>query len=374
MQIQPINNLSFKYYLTQSEAKEELKKRGATICTGMLFGTAGGLLYLGLIKKHKGSKLWIPTLECGAALAFLMDITRMIINMPSDIKRNKIEKTDITPFKDKNVFLSLYSGEIVQGYNKDDINKYNKLLLDKDFCNYLFKNKAVLNASQEALIEINNKKISEAKKSNDYKTVKTLEAVNEMLEKSKNNDKKQEQSFGCKQNVSFRSIFNFFTDGSETMKQRAEITVNRYAASAATTAGLLANTVVGDTAALTLITKNMCKKIFRIYDCDGGYTAAISAVAVGAVAGTNLATKGATLFPGAGNALNATITYSLHQLEGRALIEFLEENHNNLSSMSEVDAVSSFGYRLKQGLDFIDNETVKKYLDKAIDKALDIVL
>ncbi|MBR1776662.1 hypothetical protein IJ750_06300 [bacterium] len=374
MQIQPINNLSFKYYLTQAEAKEELKKRGATICTGMLFGTAGGLLYLGLIKKHKGSKLWIPTLECGAALAFLMDITRMIINMPSDIKRNKIEKTDITPFKDKNVFLSLYSGEIVQGYNKDDINKYNKLLLDKDFCNYLFKNKAVLNASQEALIEINNKKISEAKKSNDYKTVKTLEAVNEMLEKSKNNDKKQEQSFGCKQNVSFRSIFNFFTDGSETMKQRAEITVNRYAASAATTAGLLANTVVGDTAALTLITKNMCKKIFRIYDCDGGYTAAISAVAVGAVAGTNLATKGATLFPGAGNALNATITYSLHQLEGRALIEFLEENHNNLSSMSEVDAVSSFGYRLKQGLDFIDNETVKKYLDKAIDKALDIVL
>ncbi len=374
MQIQPINNLSFKYYLTQAEAKEELKKRGATICTGMLFGTAGGLLYLGLIKKHKGSKLWIPTLECGAALAFLMDITRMIINMPSDIKRNKIEKTDITPFKDKNVFLSLYSGEIVQGYNKDDINKYNKLLLDKDFCNYLFKNKAVLNASQEALIEINNKKISEAKKSNDYKTVKTLEAVNEMLEKSKNNDKKQEQSFGCKQNVSFRSIFNFFTNGSETMKQRAEITVNRYAASAATTAGLLANTVVGDTAALTLITKNMCKKIFRIYDCDGGYTAAISAVAVGAVAGTNLATKGATLFPGAGNALNATITYSLHQLEGRALIEFLEENHNNLSSMSEMDAVSSFGYRLKQGLDFIDNETVKKYLDKAIDKALDIVL
>lgn len=165
-----------------------------------------------------------------------------------------------------------------------------------------------------------------------------------------------------------------FHDSGNSLKQKAEVVVNRYSSSAAATAGVLANTGIGDTLALTLITKNMCKKVFKIYDCDGGYVAAISAAAAGAVLGTNLLTKAATVWPGAGNALNATITYSLHQVEGRALIEFLEDFGDNLYGMDDADIVAKYANRVKGGLDTIKNEKVRDILEKAIDKAFDILL
>lgn len=118
----------------------------------------------------------------------------------------------------------------------------------------------------------------------------------------------------------------------------------------------------------------MCKKVFNIYGCSGGYVAAIGAASAGSVLGTNLATKALAVMPGAGNAINATITYSLHQLEGRALIEFLEENADELPNMTKADAVAKFGTKLKAGLNIIENDTVKEYMEKAIDKALDIFL
>ena len=151
------------------------------------------------------------------------------------------------------------------------------------------------------------------------------------------------------------------------LKKRAEICVNRYASSAAATAGLLANTGIGDAAALTIITKNMCKKIFEIYDCTGGATTSIGLILAGKNLGVNLATKGAAMIPGAGNAINASITYTLHQLEGRALIELLEKYGDDFPDMSQLDLITKLNQGITSGIDLIENDTVRKALKKALD-------
>ena len=263
------------------------------------------------------------------------------------------------------------------GTNSGDTNfeKYQKILENKDLCAKIFEDKKVLKASQEALKEVNIQKIIEANNNGNREAVKTLETLNALLEKSLvDNEINQQENKKTNSNVAFKSIFDLFHGSNETLKQKAEVVVNRYASSAAATAAALANTGFGDTAALTLITKNLCKNVFKIYDCSGGYIAAITAASVGAVAGTNLLTKAATIWPGAGNALNATITYSLHQLEGRALIELLEENADELNGIDDADALTNFISKVKAGVSCVRNEKVREILSKAIDKAFDLLL
>ncbi len=372
-------NISFKSTTEQNNINSTNNgKRIARIALSTTVGCAASLAYYKYNKNYTGKKLWLSSLETGAALGLLTDIAGLIFEIPANVRKTNnptkvSSKTiNVEPYRNKEFFINLYSG---QKQDSKEFSNYQRILMDKESCNKLFQDKEVLRASQEALLELNNKKIAEALRNNDSETIKQLELVNALLSKGLEDNNLSIQNTQVKNNnVSFGSIFNLFNDGNQNLKQRAEVIVNRYASSAAATAGLLANTGIGDTAALTVITKNMCKKVFRIYGCNGGYTAAITAVSVGAVVGTNLAAKGATVWPGAGNAINATITYTLHQLEGRALIEFLEENADSLDGLSDVDAVSKFAYRVKLGLNVIKNEKVKDILSKAIDKAFDFFL
>lgn len=369
MHITPINNsLAIK---GQRKETSELYSRLATMGIGMAVGTTGALLCL-KNKNYSSKKLWINSLEVGAALGLCADIAMQLVNMPKRVKEHQLAKNlkdiDIENFKNKDFFINLYTG------NRNDLEnfeKYENVLANKEFCERLFQDNDVLKASQKALLEINYKKIEEAKNNNDLETIKDLEILNKLLEK---NTKNAPQSPANSNYLTFKGLFDFFHTNGEPLKKQAEITVNRYASSAAAAAAALANTGIGDSAALTIITKNMCKKIFKIYNCYGGYTAAIGAASAGAVAGTLLLSKATTIWPGAGNALNATITYSLHQLEGRALIEFLEESSDNLSGMSDVDAIMKYAYKIKLQLAFIENDKVREYAERAVDKAFDIFL
>ena len=353
----------------------DYKKRLTTMALGTMLGTGAGLIYF-KNKKKKKKKLWFNSLEAGALVGITTDILGLLIEIPKNIKthaqnKNAIEENlNIEPYKNKDFFVNLYSGE---GQNSEVFLKYQKILTNKKATENLFKNKEVLKASQEALLEVNNKKIAEALKNNDSESVKDLELINSLLQKSLNKNTSEDKQQG-QQNVSFGAVWDIFHAGNESLKQKAEISVNRYAASAAGVAATLANAPGGDVAALTFITKNMCKKIFKIYGCTGGYTAAIMSVAVGSVAGTLLALKGATIWPGAGNAINATVTYTLHELQGRALIEFLEENKDKLGDLSDFDIVAKFIYRMKMGLSFIKNEKIREFLENMIDKCMDFIL
>lgn len=380
--------ISFKSTNNKYDTPSNAYKRVETMAIGTTAGTvASALLYK---NKYSGKKLLLRSLETGALVGLTTDILILTAKSISNISnkqtiepesgnktqriQHSLETIDIIPYRNKEFFIKLYSGA-----NDDsaDFKKYEKILADKNTCNKIFQDKEVLQASQEALLEINSKKIAEANEHGDNKTAKELEALNVLISKNLESNKQnssQNSNESQKQNVSFKSIFNFFHNNNETLKQKAEVIVNRYASSAAATAGALANTGFGDTLALTLITKNMCKGIFKTYDCEGGYIAAITGASVGAVAGTNLLTKAATIWPGAGNALDATITYSLHQLEGRALIEFLEEYADDLDGMEDADIAAKYATRVKSGLNTIENDRVREILSKAIDKAFDVLL
>ncbi len=202
------------------------------------------------------------------------------------------------------------------------------------------------------------KKIEQGESSKDSRKTPNIKSLNNSITNVSVQNSKE---------ISFKSVFNFSHVRGESLKKRAEVSVNRYASSAAATAAALANTGFGDAAALTIITKNMCKKIFEIYDCTGGTITAVGAVLAGKNLGINLLTKGATIVPGAGNALNATITYTLHQLEGRALIELLENFADDIPDMSALDIITNINESVTAGIDGIQNEKVKKILKAALD-------
>lgn len=364
-----ITNINFQsqYNNLSSNKKyaDNYNKRLMTMGTGMLLGTGAALCYY---KNKQKNKVILRSLEFGAMCGLTADLFKQVSEIPENIKQEKIQNIDIEPYKDKNFFITLYSGN---GKITPEFLKNQELLSDKNIANQIFQNKEVLQASQQALLEINNQKMKKAITNNDISTANELKMLNALLDK--NNKTIQDKTKDENKNVSFKAIWNMFHKSNESLRHKAEVVVNRYSSSAAATAAALANTGIGDAAALTLITKNMCKKIFKIYDCSGSYVAAITTASVGAVLGTNLATKGATIWPGAGNAINATITYTLHQLEGRALIEFLEEYGDELGDCSDADAVAKYATRVKSGLGFIENDKVREQLEKVIDKTFNFL-
>lgn len=73
------------------------------------------------------------------------------------------------------------------------------------------------------------------------------------------------------------------------------------------------------------------------------------------------------MIPGTGNAINASITYTLHQLEGRALIKLLEKYGDDFPDMSQLDLITKLNQGITSGIDLIENDTVRKALKKALD-------
>ncbi len=270
---------------------------------------------------------------------------------------------DITDLMSPTTFYELYSNKT----NKDKkLKAYTQIFNNPELITELFQNKKILKASLLGLSKCVNEQLLDKK--NSPKDIENLCLIKSVLDYNasllNHNNITSIPSFG--------KIWHFFTDITNP-KDKAEIIVNRWSLSAATTAAALANTGIGDKIALTYITKEMCKRVFKTYNLNGGYTAAITGVSVGAILGTHAAASVLTVWPAVGNAANATISYSLHQLTGRACIEFCEANKNN-PHMSNIDAISKFGIQLKNGLNIIQNDKIRHIARHAVDKILDTVL
>ncbi|GKX68934.1 hypothetical protein [Inconstantimicrobium mannanitabidum] len=93
--------------------------------------------------------------------------------------------------------------------------------------------------------------------------------------------------------------------------------------------------------ALTKVTTKMCKRIVKVYDCDGisGISSFIGVV-VGAASGNIIAGKLLELIPGVGVAAGAITTFSLHALTGiliTAVCELIDENLIDKSFINNPD-------------------------------------
>ena len=216
-----------------------IKKRFTRLLGGTIVGGAAALPYYKYQKNYTGKKLFFNSLETGAAVGLFVDVVSLIFEMPNAMKKglnvqNGIKQSDsinLEPYKNKDFFINLYSNK---NQNSQELNEYQEKLNDKDFCNSLFQNKDILKASQEALLEVNNAKIAEALKNNDTETIKQLELMNALLLAGIKSDTQTNMSDNHTQNPSFKSIFNLFHENNETLKQKAEVIVNRHASSAAT--------------------------------------------------------------------------------------------------------------------------------------------
>jgi len=65
------------------------------------------------------------------------------------------------------------------------------------------------------------------------------------------------------------------------------------------------------------------------YEMPGKAITCLFAVSRGALLGKFLAELAPVVFSGVGNVANAAITYSLHQIQGRMIIDWCEKNYNN---------------------------------------------
>ena len=150
---------------------------------------------------------------------------------------------------------------------------------------------------------------------------------------------------------SFGSIFNYgFFNKPKTRKQKAEALVNRYATATAAESALLLHVATPEieTGALTATTIKMCHHICKTYEMSGGAITALAAQVSGQLAGKAMANYGKNLIlkliPDAGNAINATTTYAIHEMQGRAIIEWCEKNYRN-KEVADWDKLAN-GFRL----------------------------
>lgn len=283
--------------------------------------------------------------------------------------KNYQEDNIVTYLSNWENFYNLYSIKKAKTRQETEIIKklQNPIIAQK-----LFANPKVIKASTIALIEIINENLKEEKNNKKIEQQLLLKGILQTgLSVIQNNNNNKALLKQC----AFGNIFEYgiFYDP-ETNREKAEVIINRWSASAAVTAATLANTGIGDKIALTYITKEMTKRIFKTYDMKGAFLGTIIAIAVGSNVGALAASTALTICPGVGNFANATITYTLHQITGRAIANFCEENQDKCEHLSKADAVSKFTYRLKLGLDVIKNDKLRNIISKAIDKVVDTIL
>lgn len=105
---------------------------------------------------------------------------------------------------------------------------------------------------------------------------------------------------------------------------------------------------------LTAVTKNMCKKIAKIYHYDGlsGISTLIG-VAVGAALGVKLATELIESIPGIGAVANVASTVSLHLVTGAIMIvvfELLDDGVISKQAINDEESVIGIVNRLMGGM------------------------
>lgn len=136
-------------------------------------------------------------------------------------------------------------------------------------------------------------------------------------------------------------------------KRLSGFIIHGFAVAHAGAAALLAQTILGDEAVLTILTVTMIISISRINGREWGVGEALSVI--GVLAGTYLGTRGLVFFvkwiPGIGNAANAISTFGVTEFLGWTTYILVKENKNPkaLSSKEKEDLA-------KQGKKLADEE------------------
>lgn len=261
--------------------------------------------------------------------------------------------------KDENLLYDIFSGK--------DVDFPAEILNDQDFMQEMFYDVDYMKASNKALKRIIEDKLKDDTlplESEDRAELAFLYSLfswqEELFNDPRNSfetglgdlkieakNKRNFNLFNQMPEPAFCSVFNYgFVNKPKTRKQKAEAIVNRAASAAALEAGITLNFELlssFEPSGLTFITSKMSYDICKTYQMPGGPTSALVAQVSGEYIGINLA-KMAMKFlpPGWSNLSQAGITYALHQITGRALIDFCEKNYKNQDLKYIDKAVRSF--------------------------------
>jgi len=117
-----------------------------------------------------------------------------------------------------------------------------------------------------------------------------------------------------------------FCGSKEVRMKKNHIIIHTSATAAAASAAALAQVPGGDEAALTAITLGMAGALCNNYgSMETSIISACGAQAVGAAAGKMASSYLYKWIPGAGNAINAAVTFALHEATGWSLVAMLEK-------------------------------------------------
>lgn len=83
-------NFKSQYDKTSQNNQNDYKKRLGIMAAGMAVGTSAALLY-NRNKNLTKKKLWFRSVETGAAVGLLADLTGLILEIPANMKKTNIK-------------------------------------------------------------------------------------------------------------------------------------------------------------------------------------------------------------------------------------------------------------------------------------------
>ncbi len=125
----------------------------------------------------------------------------------------------------------------------------------------------------------------------------------------------------------------------ESKKKMTGMMIHGFAIAHAATAALLAQTFVGDEAALTTLTIAMIISVAKMNgaDWDAGAALAFLGVFIGGYVGVRGATFLIKWIPGIGNAANAAVTFATTEVLGWATYLFVQKGKSDPKSMTQEE-------------------------------------
>lgn len=122
-------------------------------------------------------------------------------------------------------------------------------------------------------------------------------------------------------------------------KRMSGMMIHGFAVAHALTAALLAQTLVGDEAALTALTVAMIIAVAKLNgaDWDSGAALAFLGVFIGGYLGVRGATFLVKWIPGVGNAANAAVTFTTTEVLGWATYLFIKKGKGDPRAMTQAE-------------------------------------
>lgn len=125
----------------------------------------------------------------------------------------------------------------------------------------------------------------------------------------------------------------------EDKRKMTGMMIHGFAVAHAVTAALLAQTVVGDEAALTALTVAMIIAVAKLngVDWDSGQALAFLGIYIGGYVGSRGAAFLIKWIPGVGNAANAAVTFTTTEVLGWATYLFVQKGKKDPKTMTQAE-------------------------------------